>query len=346
MRRAIAFVVILSALPAFGAEELRLVLERKSLTATWRTYRQFIDGVEVVGTGVVERVDDDGSVHEVARNVATMNASRAARTPRPLALARGDNDFLYLNVNGEARPVFRTIIKERPLEPVAHYVDAETGAELRREPLFWNAKARVFDPNPVAKLNDPSLRDQNNSVAAVPDAAYTIVDIPDDFAPSGNLIGPNVAIADLEPPFTVHADASQPLLFDRSQPQFEEVNAYFHIDRSQRYLQSLGFRGDRRLVAYAIPVDPHGANGADNSYYIGGLASGVGSLSFGDGGTDDAEDADIMLHEFGHAIQDWIAPGAFGGPPSAQARAIGEGFGDYWSFSSNYLQTVVTGRDP
>jgi len=317
-----------------AATTLRLVLERQSLTATWRTYHQFIDGVEVVGSAVIERVDSDGSVHEVARHVA-----RAPNRESRIA------NRLYLNVNGEARPVYRTITRERPLEPVAHYIDAATGAEIRTEPLFWTAKGRVFDPNPVAKLNDTSLRDRNGAADAVPLSAYSVVDLLD-LPPNGLLVGPNVAIVDTEQPYTPHADAGESLIFDRSQPQFAEVNAYFHIDRSQRYMQSLGFRGERQLVNYAIPVDPHAAAGGDNSYYIGGLASGIGSLSFGDGGTDDAEDADIMLHEFGHAIQDWIAPGAFGGPPSSQARAIGEGFGDYWSFSSNYLQTVVTGRDP
>jgi subtilisin-like proprotein convertase family protein len=344
MRRLLPLLLVLSAHAALGADELRLVLERKSLAATWRTYHQFIDGVEVVGTAVVERVDADGSVHELARDVARLRGGQAL-LPVPRALSLHTGQFILVNLNGEARPAWRTVVSERPLEPVAHYVDAETGQEIRTEPLYWTAKGRVFDPNPVARLNDPSLRDRNDAAAAVPDAAYSVVDLPD-LPTNGLLVGPNVAIVDTEQPYTVHADAGESLIFDRAQPQFEEVNAYFHIDRSQRYMQSLGFRGERRLVNYAIPVDAHAANGSDNSYYIGGLASGIGSLSFGDGGTDDAEDADIMLHEFGHAIQDWIAPGAFGGPSSSQARAIGEGFGDYWSFSSNYLQTVVTGRQP
>ena len=49
-------------------------------------------------------------------------------------------------------------------------------------------------------------------------------------------------------------------------------------------------------------------------------------MTFGRGGVDDAEDADIILHEYGHAIQDDQVPG-FGA--SAQAGAMGEGFGDY-----------------
>ena len=129
MRRLLPLLLVLSAQAALGAEELRLVLERKSLTATWRTYHQFIDGVEVIGTAVVERIDADGNVHEVARDVASVTPSgsegpggvggastqpdRAARPPRPLAPARGDT-FVLVNINGEARPAWRTVVSERP----------------------------------------------------------------------------------------------------------------------------------------------------------------------------------------------------------------------------------------
>jgi len=277
--------LLLFAQTASAAEEMRLVLERTSLTATWRTY-------EVEGGVVIERVDHDGTVHEVFRG-------------------------------GQA------------LLPVPR----------RAGPIIWNAKGRVFEVNPVAKLNDPSLRDHNNAASAVPESAYSIVELPD-LAPSGMLSGPNVTIVDTDPPFTEHADASQSLMFDRSQPQFEEVNVYFHIDASQRYLQSLGYTGARRLVAYSIPVDPHALGGSDNSFYAGGNADGRGQIYFGDGGTDDAEDSDVIMHEYAHAIQDWIAPGTFGGTSASQSRAMAEGFGFYWAFSSTYVLTTASGRDP
>src|SRR5438046_7855029 len=86
MRRLLPLLLVLSAQAALGAEELRLVLERKSLTATWRTYHQFIDGVEVVGTAVVERVDGDGNVREVARDVTKLRGEEAL-LPLPRALS-------------------------------------------------------------------------------------------------------------------------------------------------------------------------------------------------------------------------------------------------------------------
>src|ERR1051326_1233182 len=53
-----------------------------------------------------------------------------------------------------------------------------------------------------------------------------------------------------------------------------------------------------------------------------------------------------MLHEFFHAVQDWIAPGALAGPPNGQARGNSEGSAEYWAFSSGYAGSIASGRDP
>jgi len=45
---------------------------------------------------------------------------------------------------------------------------------------------------------------------------------------------------------------------------------------------------------------------------------------------DDAEDAEVILHEYGHSIQDNQVPG-FG--TTLESGAMGEGFGDYWAGS-------------
>jgi len=304
-----------------ASPDFRLDRVQESLTGLHYHYRQFVNGVPLV--------DGDGTAEEYERAALHVN---------------GELRFVRKSVVNERGADVSSARDERTRRPLpfsyAEFRDLETNELLRRVPLFWTAKARVFDVNPVAQLNDPTLQDQNNQTAAVPDAAYKEVDV------DPALIGPNVVIADLEQPTNGNVDPAQPPLFDRGQLQFEQVNAYFQIDRAQRYLQSLGYTGSRRLVDYVLPVDPHAANGTDNSYYIPSAMPGRGALYFGDGGTDDAEDSDIMLHEFMHVVQDWIAPGAFGGESREQSRALGEGYADYWSFSSTYDETLKSGRDP
>src|SRR5581483_11353785 len=48
----------------------------------------------------------------------------------------------------------------------------------------------------------------------------------------------------------------------------------------------------------------------------------------GDGGVDDAEDADIVVHEYGHAVQNDQVPG-WGPGADTEQGAMGEGFGDF-----------------
>lgn len=331
MQRVPFIVIAILCAATARADELRMDAVRQSLTGTHTHYQQYINGIPVIGG---ERIETPTGVHE---NLARRGFSHVESA---IATAH-DGELVYVNVDGIARLAIRQ--RSSGLKPVATFFDASTGEILMVRRSWYDVAARVFAVNPVAKLNDPSLRDANDS--AVPDTAYSIVDLLD-LAPNGPLTGPNVRIVDTDAPFTTRAEASQSLLFTRSQPQFEEVNAYFHIDRSQRYLQSLGFVGPKRVVGYAIPVDAHAVSGTDNSFYASGDVRGQGELFFGDGGTDDAEDSDITLHEFAHAIHDWIAPDAFNGSSASEGRALAEGFGDYWGFSQNYVDTAASGRDP
>lgn len=314
--------------------ELRLEVVRESLTGTHYRYRQYIDGNPVVGGELNVTVRPDGSREEV-RAVAAV--------PLRSASARAD---AWVNVGGVARPARREVVSDGRLQTL-RYVDPDSGEPIREESLYYNAKpARVFAANPVVKLNDPSLRDMEDSAAAVPEAAYSTVELHRVNEP-GPLGGPAVQISDFQAPDIPPVDGAAPLLFNREESGFEDVNAYFHIDRSQQHLQALGYTGARQLVPYAVETDTHAVGGTDNSFFVILLgAAGQGRLHFGEGGTDDAEDSDLVVHEYAHAIHEWISPGTFLGSPGSETRAISEGFGDYWAFSAKYPVALASGRDP
>jgi Zn-dependent metalloprotease len=140
-----------------------------------------------------------------------------------------------------------------------------------------------------------------------------------DLKPSGFLDGPFVSTKNT--PNRIKR-ANRRFLFTRADRAFKEVMVYFHIDRVQRYIQELGFAN---ALNHAISVHIDGQKD-DNSHY----SPTTKSLTFGTGGVDDAEDAEIILHEYGHALQDDQLPG-FGASP--EGGAMGEGFGDYLAAS-------------
>ena len=118
-------------------------------------------------------------------------------------------------------------------------VDGETGAVIEEQNLmrFANGRGRVFEPNPVVSTRDPLLRDNNDSDAAISAQSYFTRDLPD-LDDSGTLTGPYANTS-----LTANRAVQPNLIFDytRSDPRFEEVNAYYHVDSMQRYIQSLGF---------------------------------------------------------------------------------------------------------
>jgi Zn-dependent metalloprotease len=234
-----------------------------------------------------------------------------------------------------------------PLALVEFFVSAADGSILLSRNLVQSAvdgQGRVFDPNPVVTMNDTTLTDHDDADDPSFAGAYTDVTLPqvkrllsDRLGPY-TLMGPYVRIADLiEPPYNMAVTSPDGRFqFTRDAQGFEAVMAYFHLDRNQRYIQSLGFLDVNNR---AVSADPHGVFGMDNSHYV-PLPFGAGWVAFGEGGVDDAEDADVLLHEYGHAIQDNQNPGRF--LPFRETGAMGEGFGDYWAFSNS----PQTGFDP
>ena len=106
---------------------------------------------------------------------------------------------------------------------------------------------------------------------------------------------------------------------------------YFWVNQAQEYLQSLGFKpGGALQPILARPYDLRiNQYGVDNSY----MTDTGDYIRLGKGGVDDAEDAEVIMHEYGHAIHADQVSG-FYGTGSIDAGAIGESFGDYFAVST------------
>jgi hypothetical protein len=180
---------------------------------------------------------------------------------------------------------------------------------------------RVFVPNPVQSLGDESLTDQKDSDSAVPAAAYYGVTLTN-LDGSGFLRGDwaNIVSETGNPAYS----PTNTFNYTRSQDEFEQVMAYFWITEAQKYIQSLGFGTKYPPVNKESQDVRINQWGQDNSFETDHPKD---EIRYGKGGVDDAEDAEVILHEYGHAIHDGSGF-VFG---SEEAGAISEAFGDYWA---------------
>lgn len=180
--------------------------------------------------------------------------------------------------------------------------------------------AQVFLPNPVQTSGDQTLHDNKDADSAVPASAYYKV-VLTDLDGSGALQGKWATVrSETGKPVQV---LGGPLNYTRSSDQFEQVMAYFWITEAQKHIQSLGF-GTGELPPVNMESQDIRINqwGQDNSF----STDTKDEIRMGKGGVDDAEDGEVIVHEYGHAVHDAQVPG-FGS--SLEAGSIGEAFGDY-----------------
>ena len=306
----------------------QLFAVRVSLLGSHYEYQQTYRGLPVVGGYYAEHVDEKGRVFAVtdARKpvegeVATSPGVRAGQAKEAAARrvpGRSGKVTLSILPGNPARLVWDVRSTSSHTDTSA-LVDASTGKVLRVRNLIKEATGtgRVFDPNPVVTLRDQSLTDQGDADYAALQPAYRTVSLTH-LDGSGSLSGDyaNIALKKNRAAFS----PSSSFIFNPTADEFEQVMAYYDVTRAQTYIQSLGFINVNNESQDLVTDKYRG----DNSFYI----PSQDTISLGSGGVDDAEDADVTWHEYGHAIQDSEVPG-FG--RGHDAGSIGEGFSDYWA---------------
>jgi Zn-dependent metalloprotease len=345
------------------AANLVPVVTRHSLLGTHVWYRQTFHNLPVLGSYYVRHFDKDGrllavddgrlgvpatlntapsvsapsAVHTAGVTV-TERASQAARatagrTEKSVSIvpAFGTAYATLAVVGGSAAALVWDVISDSDSGETETVIDAHTGAARSVTVLSKSATGTgdVFNPNPVVALQDESLRDRGDSNQQVLIPAYKRVALPHLNA-GPTLVGKYAQVVAARGPLAY--SPSHTYIYTRLDDRFEQVNAYYGIDLAQTYIQTLGF-GDVNNEAQDLKIDTYTG---DNSFY----SPRNDKITYGIGGVDDAEDLEVVWHEYGHAIQDAQVPG-YGA--SEQAGATGEGFGDYWAVTmsqptSNHFQ--------
>lgn len=352
---------------AAGSADLVHVETREGLAGRHVRFQEFLFGYPVFNAFVTAHEDRTGTIRRlhsayrpyapagvpgrmtvtqddaetIARNLLVQHAGRI---PEGLA-ARRARQLWFPREDGSLALAWELLVTaDRPALDYRIVVDRATGEVLRREDRLQRwviGLGKVFRPNPIQASGDGTLDD--GSSAQVINGLTVNGDLPGLAEGTGKTKG---RFADTSVPSLLFPQMNYPVadeptrqyFYDVADLRFAQVNAYYAIDSAQRYLRALGYSGDRTVKNgirdYPTIVYPHW-DAADNSFY----RPTTDTLHFGEGGVPDAEDADIMVHEYGHAIQHaqnaiWgtcsTSPLPYGSP-NCEMKAMAEGFSDYFA---------------
>jgi hypothetical protein len=134
-----------------------------------------------------------------------------------------------------------------------------------------------------------------------------------------------LSFGEVSGPYTTPAWSKTPVFnFYRSHDFFEDVNSFYHLTSYTNYLEKMGFSN----LLDNITIDAHAFYGDDNSAFDPSVIP--YTLEYGTGGVNDAEDGQVVVHEFGHAMSQIASPSSVVG---SERSAMEEGNADYFCVS-------------
>ncbi|AHX18313.1 M36 family metallopeptidase [Bacillus cereus] len=326
--------------------DLQYISTTETSVASYVRFQQVVNGAPVFSKQITVTLNGEGKgvlavsdyqpvtgVKEVTTKISEKDAIQKSmayvgEASEQNLWAPTDKEFGYIVEEGIARPVYKVVVhSNNPFGAWETFIDAENGKLIKKVDINRKAEGsgKVFLPNPVVSSGSKvGLKDNNDADSTALTNQLKTVTLKG-LDGTGFLIGEYVTISSKAKTKSTNLQFN----YTRANDSFEDVMSYYHIDTLQRYIQSLGFKN---INNRSIKVNVNGTT-ADNSFY----SPTTKALTFGTGGVDDAEDAGIIAHEYGHSIQDNQVPG-FGS--SAEGGAMGEGFGDF--LGATYEDAVST----
>lgn len=331
--------------------DLELVNSIESLTAHHHHYQIKINNIPVFDGIIHAVVSKEGTVQKVMKNLVplTINQESSSFPASELETLKDEMNAAVATEKKVWFPLNGQLIAAN----MGHF---ENGTDLHSDIVYANGEilqsinnsvylhnhgpndtlinGYIFDPDPLStamvNYNAP-YRDYNDSSYALLEnekvlkkvlASYSngVFELKNDFVRLVNITAPNIApMVQTNPDF----------LFTRDQAAFEDVNVLYHLTEHKLHMDALGFTN---LPGYIIQVDAHALGGSDNSRFT---PSTPGVLEFGEGGVDDAEDADVIIHEYTHAYA-FAASLATSG--TQERGTLNESVADY--FAASYSRTI------
>jgi len=337
--------------------DLKHAFSSRGKASTTVRFKQYMGQWPVYGSDLAVTVNDKGAVVFVAGELKMLHNIADQKTNMTSFLANDiARNFLgfssqaevvkaetvvYISPDAEGRLAHRFIMNDQVSRPGEWevLVAADNADILVAKDISHYAQvtgtASAFDPDPLSSsgstYGDSGYVDGGDSNTSELQAQVYDHDVILDKTGSIYTLKSNYAeIIDHESPFDgLFTQNNANFVSVRSDNQFEASNVYFHIDNYMRYLnEDLGVNVMPFQYSGGVQFDPHGMGGDDNSHYT----TGNGRLAFGEGCVDDSEDADVIIHELGHGLHDWVTGGSL-----SQNEGLSEGTGDY--FANSYART-------
>lgn len=209
-------------------------------------------------------------------------------------------------------------------EPQNYSTFAREGSEI---------SAYIFNPDPLTtaqkQYGATGMIDNNDTDTPQLTAQrqqVTITATQDEANGIWHLENEQVKIVEYESPAAAPATSNSPSFdFTRSQSGFEDVNAFYHATTQMNYVASLGFD---MMNGKQVWIDTHAEQGDDQSRHRYDFNFDKHIITHGEGGVDDAEDADVVIHELGHALSYAACPDCNDGD---ERSALDEALCDYFA---------------
>ncbi|MFY0674938.1 MAG: hypothetical protein JXQ87_16175 [Bacteroidia bacterium] len=321
---------------------LKLIATRESQIGTHYTFKQIFNGVEVYGSEVKVNLRKDNRVSScfvtAARTKKWANSVSEFKN-KPVESAVPVIFYDYNEVSGAWFYEIHDHEQNEHLK-VVQQVDGETYLSSidrnKRGPRDTVAWVYVYNPDPLTTAGvvyggnyiDNSDGDTEELTAERQLLPITMRYLSDSIWAENRYVELVSDDVNVPVPYS-HTDTFD---YTRSEDEFEFIMALYHITIYKEYLNSLGFDS---LMNYQMKVKPRSFREDNSNFRRIFDSNGEGVLNFGysdngHGHVDDAEDADVIVHEYGHAMSYHANLNELNG---AARKAIEEGVCDYLAAS-------------
>lgn len=360
----------------FGITATEWTMTRNSATtfASFVDYKQVISGHEVFMSRIAFHFAKDGKLTSIKLNnygselsgaAITVTAAAAADAPSltqgltevNIASRKTTGDWVWFPVPSGAKyvlhPAYQVTMEGKDMEngkPVQFtcYLDATNGRLLYRTDAIQDVVdvtvlGEVKKNTIAGPVTQELLSNLQMNIGGVPytsDAAGNVVTTINGPATANiSLVGPWASVTDVPTSVVPSAsillnDGSNQIVLPQGNMNSKHINAFYHTNRIHDF-QKQFFQIDPATETtmdfqFAVRVD---VTGSCNAFYSNG------SLNFytaGNGCPSFAEISDIIYHEYGHGINDFIYREVKGtGGRGMINGALNEGHADVWAFSVN-----------